>query len=223
MVGEPHDTATVGARFGLNAYNVTSYKPHARPIAAHRRADGGFGSARRPGKAWAPVLPIRPPAPSCAPQGMLRQSWGVQAEMRHLTCRRSPVLTQRLFLTFLNQVASAASSQTHRLDALVRHGCLPGRHCQKHAAYRESDEVDLRWGGHKCARTMVAVVLHRSGLIASPSAKCLYALDQAGGARSFTDATMATSRRSARTGEERPPSARRSAARRTGVLFAPFV
>ena len=71
----------------------------------------------------------------------------------------------------------------------------PGRHCEKHRAYRDSDAVDLRWGGHKCAADWWwQFVVNRDALKAPPrscAAKCLFALDRAQAARSdFADASM---------------------------------
>ena len=116
-------------------------------------------------------------------------------------------------------------------DAIVRHRFCPGKHCQKHAAYRESDEVDLRWGGHKCAQDWWwQYVLHRKSFASPPqscAAKCLYALDQKqAGRASFTDATMANFTPKCKDWDERwppldaslrPPDAHRAS------LFAPFV
>jgi len=107
----------------------------------------------------------------------------------------------------------------------------PGKHCQKHAAYRESDEVDLRWGGHKCAQDWWwQYVLHRKSFASPPqscAAKCLYALDQKqAGRAAFTDPAMANFTPKCKDWDERwppldaslrPPDAHRAS------LFAPFV
>ena len=71
----------------------------------------------------------------------------------------------------------------------------PGKHCDKHRAYRATDPVDLRWGGHKCAADWWwQYVTHRPHLNAPPrscAAKCLAALDKAqAGRAAFTDAAM---------------------------------
>ena len=75
-------------------------------------------------------------------------------------------------------------------------------HCQKHAAYRESDEVDLRWGGHRERRTVVAVrapsqvlraaLPRRGGVVCTPRTRSRR------GARS-SRTSMRASRQSART------------------------
>ena len=92
-------------------------------------------------------------------------------------------------------------------------------------------EVDLRWGGHKCAQDWWwQYVLHRKSFASPPqscAAKCLYALDQKqAGRASFTDPAMANFTPKCKDWDERwppldaslrPPDAHRAS------LFAPFV
>ena len=72
----------------------------------------------------------------------------------------------------------------------------PGRHCTAHKAYRDADHVDLRWGGHKCAKDWWwQFVVSRPTIRAPPkscAAKCLGLLDRLQRDRAaFADATMA--------------------------------
>ena len=72
----------------------------------------------------------------------------------------------------------------------------PGRHCKRHEAYREGDPVDLRWGGHKCAKDWWwQYVASRPALAAPPkscAAKCLGLLDRLQRERgAFADPAMA--------------------------------
>jgi hypothetical protein len=144
-------------------------------------------------------------------------------------------VTQRDFLQFLNFKLRRRRQSDHTprewTEAISRHRFCPGKHCQKHAAYRESDEVDLRWGGHKCAQDWWwQYVLHRKSFASPPqscAAKCLYALDQKqAGRAAFTDPAMANFTPKCKDWDERwppldaslrPPDAHRAS------LFAPFV
>ena len=193
-----------GARFGLNAYNVTTYKPHAW---AMRKAQTGRRRFRIGASPWEGM------GAGFTDQGFAEHFFALQHKnlysVSHRTCKLKYV----------------------HFNMPPKPWFCPGKHCQKHAAYRESDEVDLRWGGHKCAQDWWwQYVLHRKSFASPPqscAAKCLYALDQKqAGRASFTDPAMANFTPKCKDWDERwppldsslrPPDAHRAS------LFAPFV
>jgi hypothetical protein len=157
-----------GARFGSHAYNVTTYKPHAW---AMRRAQTGRRRFRIGASPWEGM------GAGFTDQGFAEHYFALQKKnlysVSHRTCKLKYV----------------------HFNMPPKPWFCPGKHCQKHAAFKESDEVDLRWGGHKCAQDWWwQYVVHRPAFVGPPqscAAKCLYALDQKQRGRSvFTDAAM---------------------------------